>query len=146
MLKDVVVSLNREQIDTLREDWGPSPKRCLRDCHKGWYKHRGQFMQSHGFFYHLLGKSATVIGKCSGGGSHNLVHSEFEGEDWGIGVLNYEDGTQVVVEGNYATRGGKDDFVEIYGSAGVIKADRIKMSSAIDRLDSPGASRCHSKY
>jgi hypothetical protein len=41
-LKDVVVSLNREQIDTLREDWGPSPKRCLRDCHKGWYKHRGR--------------------------------------------------------------------------------------------------------
>lgn len=87
-----------------------------------------------------------MIGKCSGGGSNNLVHSEFEGEDWGIGVLSYEDGTQVVVEGNYVTRGGMDDFVEIYGSVGVIKADRVKISSPIDQLDSPGASRCHSKY
>ncbi len=76
-----------------------------------------------GFFHHLLGKPVSVIGKCSGGGSNNLVHSEFEGEDWGIGVLSFEDGTQVFVEGNYVTRGGMDDFVEIYGSAGVIKAD-----------------------
>ena len=47
----------------------------------------------------------------------------FEGEDWGIGILGYESGIQVVVEGNYVTRGGMDDIVEIYGSGGVIKAD-----------------------
>jgi predicted dehydrogenase len=76
-----------------------------------------------GFFHHLLGKPAAVMGKCSGGGSKNLFHGEFEGEDWGVGVLSYGDGTQVVVEGNYVTRGGMDDSVEIYGSAGVIKAD-----------------------
>jgi predicted dehydrogenase len=76
-----------------------------------------------GFFHHLLGKPATVLGKCSGGGKKNLFHREFEGEDWGIGILTYDEGVQVVVEGNYVTRGGMDDFVEIYGSSGVIKAD-----------------------
>jgi predicted dehydrogenase len=76
-----------------------------------------------GFFHHLLGKPATVVGRCSDGGAGNIVHKEFEGEDWGIGILTYSDGTQAVVEGNYVTRGGMDDFVEIYGSTGVIKAD-----------------------
>lgn len=76
-----------------------------------------------GFFHHLLGKPATVMGKCSGGGSDNIIHKGFEGEDWGIGILTYSDGTEVVVEGNYITRGGMADFVEIYGDSGVIKAD-----------------------
>lgn len=76
-----------------------------------------------GFFHHLLGRPASVIGKCSGGGTNNLFHEVFEGEDWGIGILGYESGVQVVVEGNYVTRGGMDDTVEIYGSGGVIKAD-----------------------
>ena len=26
----------------LRQDWKSSPNLYLRDCHKGWYKHRGQ--------------------------------------------------------------------------------------------------------
>ncbi len=76
-----------------------------------------------GFFHHLLGKPATVMGRCSGGGASNLLHEEFEGEDWGVGIMSYADGIQVVVEGNYVTRGGMDDSVEIYGSGGVIKAD-----------------------
>ncbi len=76
-----------------------------------------------GFFHHLLGKPATVVGRCSDGGAGNLVHKGLEGEDWGIGILTYSEGVQVVVEGNYVTRGGMDDVVEIYGSMGVIKAD-----------------------
>lgn len=76
-----------------------------------------------GFFQHLLGLPETVLGRCSGGGKKNLVHTDFEGEDWGIGILGYADGTQAVVEGNYLTVGGMDDSVEIYGTDGVIKVD-----------------------
>jgi predicted dehydrogenase len=76
-----------------------------------------------GFFHHLLGMPRTVVGRCSGGGAKNLLHPQFEGEDWGIGILSYADGTQVVVEGNYVTPGGMDDYVECYGSDGVIKVE-----------------------
>ncbi len=76
-----------------------------------------------GFFYHLFGMPVSVNGRVSGGGSNNLLHPEFEGEDWGIGMLSYDDGKEVLVEGNYITRGGMDDAVEIYGSEGVIKVD-----------------------
>jgi len=76
-----------------------------------------------GFFYHLLGMPETVIGSCSDGGQNNLMHPQFEGEDWGIGILKFKDGTRAVIEGNYVTRGGMDDTVEIYGTEGVLKAD-----------------------
>jgi predicted dehydrogenase len=62
-----------------------------------------------------------VIGKVSGGGEKNLRHSYFEGEDWGCAILTLKDGTQAFIEGNYITCGGLDDFVEIYGTQGVIK-------------------------
>ncbi len=76
-----------------------------------------------GFFYHLFGMPESVIGVTSGGKETNLLHSEFEGEDWGIGILSYREGERVMIEGNYVTRGGMDDSVEIYGSEGVIKVD-----------------------
>ena len=53
----------------------------------------------------------------------NLEHRECEGEDWGIGILTYAEGTQAVVEGNYLTTGGMEDVVEIYGTEGVVKVD-----------------------
>jgi len=59
------------------------------------------------------------------GSCHRTVDGrpQFEGEDWGIGILGYADGTQVVIEGNYVTPGGMDDYVECYGSDGVIKVE-----------------------
>jgi len=74
-----------------------------------------------GFFQHLLGTPKAVVGRCSGGGEANLVHHKLEGEDWGMGILTYADGTQAVVEGNYVTAGGMDDTFEAYGSEGVLK-------------------------
>lgn len=76
-----------------------------------------------GFFHHYLGLPETVLGKCSGGGEKNLYHKKLEGEDWGIGVLTYSDGTQAVIEGNYITRGGMDDVVEVFGSDGRLTVD-----------------------
>ncbi len=76
-----------------------------------------------GFFYHLFGMPESVVGVTSGGGDKNMLHPEFEGEDWGLGILSYEAGEEVLIEGNYITRGGMDDSVEIYGSEGVIKVN-----------------------
>jgi len=76
-----------------------------------------------GWFNALLGVPASVIGSCSAGLAANLLHRQLEGEDWGVGILSYADGTRAFVEGNYLTQGGMDDSVEIYGSEGVIKAE-----------------------
>ena len=76
-----------------------------------------------GFFQHMFDTPRTVVGRCSGGSAANLVHRQLEGEDWGIGILTYGDGTQVVVEGNYVTPGGMEDCFEAYGTDGVLKVD-----------------------
>lgn len=76
-----------------------------------------------GFFHHLLGMPVSVIGKCSGGGEKNMVHKKMEGEDWSFGILSFADGTEVTVEGNYVTRGGMDDVVELYGTDGRLTVD-----------------------
>ncbi len=93
----------------------------VRYCGGGSLIHLG--IHSVGFFHHLLGMPESVIGKCTGGGQGNLMHKGLEGEDWALGVLSYADGTQAVVEGNYITRGGMDDVIEVYGEEGVIKVD-----------------------
>ncbi len=93
----------------------------LKFCGGGSMIHLG--VHPTGFFYHLFGMPVSVTGSCSGGGNRNLNHPEFEGEDWALGILTYQDETRVVVEGNYVTRGGMDDTVEIYGSEGLIKVD-----------------------
>ena len=76
-----------------------------------------------GLFQGLLGVPRTIVGRCSGGGEANLIHTEAEGEDWGMGILSYDGGTQAVVEGNYITAGGMEDVIEIYGSEGVLRVD-----------------------
>ncbi|TVQ39048.1 MAG: gfo/Idh/MocA family oxidoreductase [Spirochaetaceae bacterium] len=76
-----------------------------------------------GYAYHLFGLPQRVTGCCSGGSGQNFVHTDFEGEDWGLGVLHYHDGRQALIEGNYITTGGMDDRVEVYGSDGVVKVD-----------------------
>jgi len=76
-----------------------------------------------GYFYHLFGMPAKVMGTCTGGGGENFLHKDFEGEDWGLGVLVWENGCRALVEGNYITTGGMDDKIEMYGEKGVIKVD-----------------------
>jgi predicted dehydrogenase len=66
---------------------------------------------------------ATVVGQVTPGTTGNLVHTNYTGEDWGAAILTFTNGVRAFVEGNYITTGGMDDFVEIYGSDGVIKVD-----------------------
>ena len=73
---------------------------------------------------HLFGREVVeVVGKTSGGGSRNLVHKDYEGEDWGVALFTFDGGGQGLCEGNYITLGGMDDTVEIYGTKGALKVD-----------------------
>ena len=76
-----------------------------------------------GYFYHLLGMPSKVTGFCTPGGEKNFVHKDFEGEDWGVGVMEFPSGQKAFVEGNYITTGGMEDVVEVYGTEGRIRAD-----------------------
>jgi predicted dehydrogenase len=76
-----------------------------------------------GYFHHLLGMPSKVSGFCSPGGEGNFIHKDFEGEDWGMGVLHYPNGVKALIEGNYITTGGMEDIVEIYGSEGRVRID-----------------------
>jgi len=77
-----------------------------------------------GYVLHLLNVRENpvteVTGVVSGGFQHNLVHKDFEVEDWSVGLLTFADGKRALVEGNYITVGGMDDRVEVYGSEGRI--------------------------
>lgn len=68
-------------------------------------------------------KVREVLGKTSQGAHQNLLHTEFEGEDWAAGILTFEDNTFGLIEGNYITFGGMDNKIEIYGSKGNIKIE-----------------------
>lgn len=91
-----------------------------------------------GFVLALLeAEVAEVLGVSSGGGGTNLVHHEYTGEDWAVGLLTFADGTRALVEGNYITVGGLDDVVEVYGSDGVIKVD-LSQGSPLSVYSRPG--------
>jgi predicted dehydrogenase len=66
---------------------------------------------------------SKVTGFCSPGSEGNFIHKDFEGEDWGMGVLDFPNGEKALIEGNYITSGGMDDVVELYGSEGRIRVD-----------------------
>ena len=76
-----------------------------------------------GYFHHLLGMPSKVTGFCTPGGEGNFIHKDFEGEDWGMGVLDFPNGEKALIEGNYITTGGMEDVVEVYGSEGRIHVD-----------------------
>jgi predicted dehydrogenase len=76
-----------------------------------------------GFFHHLFGMPSRVTGLCTPGGEGNFIQKDFEGEDWGLGVLHFPTGEKALVEGNYITSGGMDDIIEAYGSEGRIRVD-----------------------
>ncbi|NWG12817.1 MAG: Gfo/Idh/MocA family oxidoreductase [Acidobacteria bacterium] len=96
-----------------------------------------------GYLLHLVGKGSNpvveVTGKTTGGLESNFVHKGNSGEDFGIGILRFQNGVFGFVEGNYITLGGMEDKVEIYGTAGVIKAD-LTHSSPIDLYSPAGVS------
>jgi predicted dehydrogenase len=68
-------------------------------------------------------KVTEVLGKTSQGLNNNLIHAEFEGEDWAAGILTFEDNTFALIEGNYVTFGGMDNKIEVYA---IEKADTSK--------------------
>jgi predicted dehydrogenase len=96
-----------------------------------------------GYLLYLLGRGENpvveVSGHMSGGGEANLVHKEFEGEDFGLGTLRFAGGELGFVEGNYITVGGMDDRVEVYGSEGRLTAE-LTFGSPILCYSRPGIS------
>ncbi len=85
----------------------------------------------------LLGEVTEVVGSVSGGEAANLVHKEYTGEDWAVGLLAFAGGARALVEGNYVTVGGMDDAVEVYGAEGVIKVD-LTFGSPLRVYSRPG--------
>jgi len=94
----------------------------LRYCGGGALIHLGIHPIGFGLAF-FRGEVRRVWGVTSGGGEANLMHGDFEGEDWGLGIIEFADGRLCQVEANYITQGGMDDVVEFYGTEGVIKVD-----------------------
>lgn len=68
-------------------------------------------------------KVVEVFAMCTGGSENNFVHKDNSGEDFGMGMMTFEQGQRAFVEGNYITVGGMNDIVEIYGTTGNIKVE-----------------------
>ena len=68
-------------------------------------------------------KVVEVFSMCTGGGESNFIHKKNTGEDFGMGMMKFENGQRAFVEGNYITVGGMNDIVEIYGTTGNVKVD-----------------------
>ncbi len=66
-----------------------------------------------------------------------MLHPNFEGEDWAVAILTFEDSTFGLVEGNYVTLGGLDDQVEIYGTKGNVRVN-LSQGSPIKVYSSGG--------
>jgi predicted dehydrogenase len=115
--------------------------KTLRTCGGGSFLHLA--VHPIGYLLHLLGKGTNpvveVTGKMTGGLGENFVHTDFEGEDFGIGIMRFRNGEFGFVEGNYITVGGMDDTIEIYGTGGVLKAD-LTFGSNIDCYSRKGIS------
>ncbi len=93
----------------------------IRFCGGGSLIHLG--IHPVGLFHYLLGMPIQVTGLANGGLEENFLHKDFEGEDWGLGILHFPGGERALVEGNYITTGGMDDIIEIYGAEGLIKVE-----------------------
>ena len=96
-----------------------------------------------GYLLYLLGRGTNpvveVTGRMNGGGEANFVHHDFEGEDFGLGILRFAGGEYGFVEGNYITTGGMEDRVEIYGDQGRLTVD-LTFGSPIQCYSRPGIS------
>ncbi len=113
----------------------------IETCGGGSFIHLGIHPVTYALY--LIGKGTNPVVEVSammtGGQNGNFIHKDFEGEDFGIGSMRFQDGAIAFVEGNYITIGGMDDKIEIYGTDGVIKAD-LTFGSNIDCYSRPGLS------
>ncbi|HOK43602.1 MAG TPA: Gfo/Idh/MocA family oxidoreductase [Thermoclostridium caenicola] len=73
----------------------------------------------------------------SGGLEKNLMHKGMEGEDWSAALIRFEDGTTAVLEANFVTRGGMEDYIDFYGDQGCLHVD-LTFSSALRGFSIPG--------
>ncbi len=78
-----------------------------------------------------------VFAQCKEGLEKNFVHKNFEGEDFAIATMKFQNGEVAFIEGNYITVGGMDDKVEIYGTEGNIKAE-LTFGSCLTVYSRPG--------
>ncbi len=110
-------------------------------CGGGSFLHLG--VHPIGWLLYFLGRGENpvveVTGKMTGGLDKNFVHKENGGEDFGMGMMRFQNGQFGFVEGNYITVGGMDDKVEIYGTEGVLKVD-LTFGSPITCYSRPGIS------
>jgi predicted dehydrogenase len=95
-----------------------------------------------GWALYLLAKGGKnpvveVFARCNGGLKDNYVHKRNSGEDFSVAIMKFAGGEHALIEGNYITVGGMEDRVEIYGSAGNIKAD-LTLGSCLDVYSRPG--------
>ena len=65
----------------------------------------------------------SVYADMTSGGSGNLAHPEYDGEDFTLAIVVFSDGSRGLIEGDFITKGGLDDSVEIFGSEGTIKVN-----------------------
>jgi myo-inositol 2-dehydrogenase/D-chiro-inositol 1-dehydrogenase len=67
--------------------------------------------------------AVSVYASMTGGGDQNLAHPEYDGEDFALALVIFADRSRGLIEGDFITKGGLDDSVEIFGSEGTIKAN-----------------------
>jgi len=78
-----------------------------------------------------------LVAMTSGGGENNFIHKKMEGEDWGAAIIKFEDNTSAVIEANYVTVGGMEDFLHFYGTQGRVNVD-LTFSSPLHVFSEPG--------
>lgn len=79
----------------------------------------------------------SVVAMTSGGLDNNLKHTAMEGEDFAAAIMRFKDGTFAVMEGNYVTQGGMEDYIDFYCSEGCLHVD-LTFSSALRAFSIPG--------
>ena len=84
-------------------------------------------------------KWTELTAMTSGGLDKNLIHDKMEGEDWGVVVIKFADGTVATLESNYVTVGGMEDVIDIYGTTGCMQLDPT-FASAINCFSETGLS------
>ncbi len=145
------------RIEAIREEGGLGQVLYVKakECHNGTHSPYAQDREKCGggclihlaihpigWVLHLLGregrnKVVEVSGHVNGGGEDNYIHKQNGGEDFALGVMKFADGQRALIEGNYLTIGGMEDFVEIYGTEGVVHAD-LTLGSCLDVYSRPG--------
>jgi myo-inositol 2-dehydrogenase / D-chiro-inositol 1-dehydrogenase len=65
----------------------------------------------------------SVYADMTGGGELNLMHPEYDGEDFTLALVTFADRSRGLIEGDFITKGGLDDSVEIFGSEGTLKVN-----------------------